>query len=264
MRPDSILTDDDSGPTLTSMTNAKRTPKASPIHPSVTAAVVYLRVSTDEQAESGLGLAAQEYACRMLAGNAGLSVEAVHTDDGVSGAVPFEERPGGRAVLELARSRRVGSVLMLDDTRLGRDVEFNLRAVRLLQAAGVRVHYAETGKTLDSSFECRMNLTLQGLMAEAYRDQVKKKTAAAMAELRRQGRKTGGAVPFGFDVLEDGHLVPNPAEQETLSLIRQLREEGRSLRAIAAELESRGIRTKSGGAAWAPKVLAGLLEREAA
>ena len=71
------------------MTSAKRTPKASPIHPSVTAAVVYLRVSTDEQAESGLGLAAQEYACRMLAGNAGLSVEAVHIDDGVSGAVPF-------------------------------------------------------------------------------------------------------------------------------------------------------------------------------
>ena len=246
------------------MTKTNQTPKALPMGGTVTRAVIYLRVSTDEQADSGLGLAAQEYACRLQAGTIGLEVVAVHVDDGVSGAVPFEERPGGRAVLEMARSRTVGSILMLDDTRLGRDVEFNLRAIRLLQAAGVRIHYAETGKTLDGSFECRMSLTLHGLMAESYRDQVKKKTSAAMAELRRQGRKTGGRIPLGFDVLEDGHLVPNVDEQETLGLIRRLREEGRTLRAIAAELEERGIRTKTGGSTWAPKVLADVLGRVAA
>ena len=71
-------------------------------------------------------------------------------------------------------------------------------------------------------------------------------------------------MPFGFNVTEGGHLVPNLDEQETLVLVRRLREEGRSLRAIAGELEERGIRTKTGGSTWAPMVLVGLLERVAA
>jgi DNA invertase Pin-like site-specific DNA recombinase len=234
--------------------------KPSPMGPKVTTgAAIYLRVSTEEQAESGLGLAAQEFACRKLAATLGLEVVAVFSDPGVSGGIPFEARPAGKALLEAARS--FGAIVVLDDSRLGRDVEFNLRALRLLQEARLRVHYAETGRTAEKSFESRMSATLNGLMAESYRDQVKKKTLAAMATLRRQGKKTGGLVPFGFDVAENGRLVRNSDEAEALELIRRLHGKGASLRAIAAELAARGILTKSGRSTWAPKVLAGVIRR---
>lgn len=101
-------------------------------------------------------------------------------------------------------------------------------------------------------------------VAELERDMTIDRTKAALRQKRTRGEKTGGTVPFGFNVLEGGRLVPNPDEQDTLVLVRRLREEGRSLRAIATELEARGIRTKTGGSTWAPKVLVGLLERVAA
>src|SRR4051794_20573904 len=56
-------------------------------------AVIYLRVSTDEQSASGLGLEAQLSACKAAASRLGLPVASVHQDD-VSGGLPLEKRPG--------------------------------------------------------------------------------------------------------------------------------------------------------------------------
>jgi len=100
------------------------------------------------------------------------------------------------------------------------------------------------------------------VMAQLEWDLVGERTAAALAHLRGQGRRISGKVPFGFD-LEGDRLIPNVGERSVLERIQSLRAEGRSLRGIAAELEREGVRTKSGGATWAPKVLASVLRREA-
>ena len=64
-------------------------------------AVVYLRVSTEEQATSGLGLEAQQAACEgAVAARAGELVRVV-ADEGVSGSVPAADRPGVRLALDL-------------------------------------------------------------------------------------------------------------------------------------------------------------------
>lgn len=55
-------------------------------------AVVYLRVSTDEQAESGLGLESQLSACRAAAERLGLAIASIHEDD-VSGGLPLDRHP---------------------------------------------------------------------------------------------------------------------------------------------------------------------------
>ena len=60
---------------------AKRTRKTEKI-PGV---VAYCRVSTEEQAISGLGLAAQEKAIKAECKRRGLPLAAVHTDAGLSG-----------------------------------------------------------------------------------------------------------------------------------------------------------------------------------
>jgi site-specific DNA recombinase len=56
-------------------------------------AVAYLRVSTDEQAQSGLGLEAQAHACRQWAAREGFDLAGPFADD-VSGAAPLDRRPG--------------------------------------------------------------------------------------------------------------------------------------------------------------------------
>jgi DNA invertase Pin-like site-specific DNA recombinase len=258
-----VLTKPRIGSTLTRMTNAKRTPKASPTVPSVTdrrPAVAYIRVSTDRQASEGVSLEAQEARLRAWAEANGADLVAVHVDPGLSGG-RADNRPELQAALADACRLRA-PLVFYSLSRVARSTMDTLAiAARLERAGADLVSLTESIDTTNAAG--KMVFRMLAVLAEFERDLVSERTVTAMAHLRSQGRRISGAIPFGFD-LEGDRLVPNAAEQETLSLIRQLREEGRSLRAIAAELEVRGIRTKSGGATWAPKVLAGLLERVAA
>lgn len=84
-------------------------------------------------------------------------------------------------------------------------------------------------------------------------------TALALRKRREAGLKNGGNVPFGFDLV-DNKLVPNKQEAESVALIHSLRKEGLSLREIIAELQVRGIKTKTGKEQWNPQVIRDILK----
>ena len=60
-------------------------------------AVLYLRVSTQEQAREGISIAAQEAKLRAYCELRGLHVAEMVTDAGVSGGKPMQSREGGTA-----------------------------------------------------------------------------------------------------------------------------------------------------------------------
>ena len=71
-----------------------------------------------------------------------------------------------------------------------------------------------------------------------------------LAAERNKGEKTGGHVPFGFALADDGRtLVERDDEQAIIRMIADLRAGGMSYRAIADELKRRNIDTKTGGEA---------------
>jgi DNA invertase Pin-like site-specific DNA recombinase len=73
------------------------------------------------------------------------------------------------------------------------------------------------------------------------------RTKAALKYKRANGKKTGGDIPFGYYLDADGQtLLTDPAEQEVISLIKELRREACSLKAICQELKHRGFPTKTG------------------
>src|SRR5215469_6279557 len=87
---------------------------------------------------------------------------------------------------------------------------------------------------------------------------------AAMRVKRGRGERISGHEPFGWDFGPDGLLVENRGKQKALAWIRELHEEGKSLREIAELLNGRGIKPKRskrwahssvlriGGREWAP------------
>jgi DNA invertase Pin-like site-specific DNA recombinase len=84
--------------------------------------VAYLRVSTDRQAEEGLGLEVQEQAIRALARTERHRVVLWARDEGVSGSNGLETREGLADALEALKSRQAGGLVVYRLDRLARDL----------------------------------------------------------------------------------------------------------------------------------------------
>src|SRR4051794_26534025 len=84
---------------------------------------IYLRVSTAEQADSGLGLAAQETRCTAMCAAKGWPSPVIYKDEGISGTLGRENRPGLDMLLMALDAGSVNAVVVLDLSRLGRNVQ---------------------------------------------------------------------------------------------------------------------------------------------
>jgi DNA invertase Pin-like site-specific DNA recombinase len=220
------------------------------------ATIFYLRVSTDEQAESGLGLEGQEVALRKAFGEP----DAMFTDEGKSGKDP--NREGLLNALDALKSGDVLAVAKRD--RLARDVYLSAWIEKEAKRRGAKIQSsAGEGTENDDPANVLMRQIIDAF-AEYERAMIGARTKVALSVKKSKGEKTGGDVPFGFDLDADGiHLVPNKREQAVIEMVADLRAEGFSLRQIATELEQRGIKTKGGQNAWHAKTISRVLKRVA-
>jgi site-specific DNA recombinase len=223
-------------------------------------AVIYARVSSEEQATSGLGIEAQLDAARRWAGAQALDVVGPFVDEGVSGSVGLDKRP---ALLEAIAALTPGGVLLVAKRdRLGRgdplliamiEAAVKRKRCRIVSAAG------EGTEGEDPS-----NILMRRLVdafGEYERLIIGARTKAALRAKRARGERYG-PTPFGSDLADDGRtLVDNPGELLALGQVRAWHAEGRPLRSIAAELDALGIRPKAGGATWSHSSVQRLLQR---
>jgi DNA invertase Pin-like site-specific DNA recombinase len=237
----------------------------------MTRAAIYTRVSTEEQAESGNGLNAQIDAARAYAERKGWEVIDVFPDEGVTGSVGLEKRP---AMLDAIAALGKGDVLLVAKRdRIGRldplpmamiEAAVQRRGARIVSAAG-------EGTENDDPASILMRRMIDAF-SEYERLIIKARTKSALKAKRTRGDKTGGLVPYGY-MLGEGRpgpkgstvktLVECPIEQEVIALIRQLRDAGETMQAIADNLNRRGIRRRKGGE-WNRSDVFPILNRAAA
>lgn len=218
-----------------------------PLPSSPRAAVAYIRVSSDHQAESGLGLDAQRAAIQAAAQRYGLQIVSTFEDAGISGAKGLQERPG---LLDAVNTLKRGYVLLIAKRdRLARDVVALALIERLITRKGARILSA-AGEGTDSDDPTALLMRrIVDAFGEYERLLIGSRTKAALKAKRAQGLRAGN-VPFGYQLAEDGQrLLVCAEEQAVIATIRVLRANRRSLRAIAGELNERGLRTRS-GTAW--------------
>lgn len=221
---------------------------------------IYTRVSTDEQAATGLGLAAQVAACESFAAKAGHAVAGLHTDAGVSGAAGLEDRPGLMAAI--AGLRRGDALMIAKRCRLGRDTMAILMIEKAVSRKGATILSADgIGNSDDPASQFMKNVIDAASVYE--RGLIRSRTKAALAAKRRAG-ELAGETPFGWTVGDNGCLIEVEAEQNVLRLIHELRQAGVSLRKIATILTDAGHRTKKGKAAWTHTSVKSILDRAAA
>lgn len=210
-------------------------------------AVCYLRVSTEEQAFEGVSLDSQDEKVRAYCLIAGLEIEAVIREEGVSAGRKLSERSGGRELLSLIQKKKVQHIVALKLDRLFRDAEDALHQSKEWDKADVALHFVDLGgQTINTSSAMgRMFFTMAAAFAEMERNLISERTATAM-NFKKSHKQVYSPVPYGFD-RNGEELVQNEQEQNTVQKIMKWREKGWSLQKIADRLNYLGIESKNGG-----------------
>ena len=199
--------------------------------------VLYSRVSTVDQADSGYGLSAQSEAIAAFVKREHLDVVGSFEDPGVSGTVPLEDRPGLSQALVTAITKGAGALVVARHDRLARDTLVALLIERTFADAGIRILYADS--TNGESDADRFTRTVLHAAAEqAKRDVVRRLAAGrAVKAAIKPGSYVGGRPPYGYRA--QGHeLVIDPDQAEIVRRIHKLARDGKSIRDIAAMIDS--------------------------
>src|SRR4029078_13353026 len=151
-------------------------------------AIAYLRVSTQRQQRSGLGIEAQRAAIARFAEAEGMTIlaEYVEAESGKGGDA-LDRRPQLAAALAAARTAKC-SVLVSKLDRLSRDVA----VVAGVMAQRVPFIVAELGRDADPFM-----LHLYAALAEKERRLISERTKAALADKRTRGIKLGNPRNLG-------------------------------------------------------------------
>lgn len=205
-------------------------------------AVAYLRVSTQAQGKSGLGIDAQKAAIERFAEAEGFAItfwfEEVETG---KGADALDRRPVLSEALYVARKSKAPVIVAKLD-RLSRDVAF----IAGLMAQRVPFVVAELGADADPFM-----LHLYAALAEKERSLISKRTREALQAKKKAGALLGNRTNLA--VAQAKGAASNAAGSKAFAdnvfpIIQTIKANGaNSLRGIADVLNARGVRTPRGG-----------------
>jgi DNA invertase Pin-like site-specific DNA recombinase len=221
--------------------------------------IAYTRVSTDRQAEHGLGLQVQERAIRAWAKAEGHVITAWYSDKGVSGSNGLDSREGLSAAFRELKAGRAEGLVVYRLDRLARKLASQETWIEMLEKAGRKVLSVTEPEYGDDETRTLVRQVL-GAISEYERAVIRRRMQSGRELKRSQGGYAGHGSPAFGTRSDSGVIVTDDAEAETVALIRQLAGSGMSLRSIAAELNARQVRSKRGGA-WHPQTVARVLAR---
>jgi DNA invertase Pin-like site-specific DNA recombinase len=219
-------------------------------------AIGYIRVSTEKQADFGVSLEAQEAKIRAMAVVQGADLAEAIVDAGES--AKSLKRPGMERLLSLVDAGAVDVVIIAKLDRLTRSVADLAELLKRFERRGVSL--VSVADSLDTrSAAGRLVLNIMVSVSQWEREAIGERTRDAMSHKRAKGERVG-TIPFGFRMAADGsRLEEEPAEQDILFRIRQLKAAGHTTRQIAEELNRQGFTTRR-GTAWRFQYVAAALK----
>ena len=181
----------------------------------MTTAAGYVRVSTEEQAREGYGLAAQEQAARAYCQAQGWELVEVYADAGRSGK-SMRGREALARLLEDAQAGRFQRIVFWKLDRLGRNLRDLLDICDTLESLNVGI--VSIQEAIDTGTAAgRMVRSFLGAVAEFEREVITERIKAGIAEKARQGELVG-PLPLGYKRDESGVVV---FEEAVALLVRE-------------------------------------------
>ena len=168
-------------------------------------AAIYVRVSTEEQAQHGYSLAGQEEALKNYCSAMGYEIYKIYKDEGKS-AKDIKNRPAMRELLEDAQNRKVSSIFIYKLDRFSRSLKDLILTIEKLKEWGVDfVSLQDRIETTSASGKLMFHIISS--FAEFERNVIGERTSFGMA----RKSKEGGAItkpPLGYKMV-DKRLEPD-------------------------------------------------------
>jgi DNA invertase Pin-like site-specific DNA recombinase len=206
----------------------------------------YCRVSTTKQSKDGTSIQSQENIIREWAESESCEILAIKCDEGISGTLPYSQRPG---IAHIMKYIRKGDILVVANfSRLGRNFNEAINITEKLSE--IEAYFISIDEGYDTT-ESTGKLTMQILasVAEHQALQISRYAKEAYKTFKELDRHYG-SVPYGYVKISDqpgSGLEEVPEEQNVIILIREMRrfvkDNGNptSFNDIADYLNERGI-----------------------
>lgn len=218
-------------------------------------AVIYARVSTDDQVEHGMSIEVQERVCREIAEKSGYLVLEVLKDEGKSGKAMIGRHSLKRA-MDLAEKGEIGAIFLTHNDRLARNASDHLILMKHFEDYGVKVNFVYQ-QGIDRSTAMGYTAdTMMALMSEYFSRNISEKTRKAISEKLKEGWFPGVA-PIGYMNVDNPNfrngeiskkiIVPDPKTAQYIKELFELYATGNyNIPELSDILYEKGFRTRRG------------------
>ena len=195
-------------------------------------AAIYIRVSTDAQAEEGYSIDAQKEQLSAYCISKGIKNYKFYIDGGWSGS--NIDRPEMQNLIKDVKDDKISHVIVYKLDRLSRSQKDTLYLIEDVFNPH-DVDFVSLNESMDTSTPMgRLMLGILSAFAQLERENIRMRTRMGMKERVKSGLWMGGGrVPYGYDYdKEQGILIPNK-DAENVRKIYRLYIEGKSPQEIS-------------------------------
>lgn len=217
---------------------------------------IYLRVSTDEQRERQT-IETQRRETARYCELRQMNIQGVYEDDGVSGTVPFSDRPQGSALWRDIAAGNVESVLVFRIDRIARRVIHTLNFVEHAERHKTKIISVSEQIDLTSAMG-RLMLQIAAVFAENERAVMRERSMAGRRRRAAAG-KISTPAPYGY-VIKDGDMMIDEEKAETVAQIFRWYASGTGMKEIVRRLVAVGTPSPR-GSRWLHSTLIYILKQ---
>ena len=217
-------------------------------------AVLYTRVSTEDQAKEGFSLSAQEERLRAYCMAKEWSIVDIYIDDGYSGR--SDDRPAYRKMMDEMDGWDILVVMKMD--RIHRNSKnFTTMMESLKENAKEFTSMQESFDTTTAMGRFVMDIIQR--IAQLESEQIGERVYIGMLQKAKEGSgHLGFNIPYGFQI-EDGDVSLIPGEAAVVRSMYEMYLKGASLSDICNGLMEEGVLTKKGRTHWEKKTVSRIL-----
>ena len=233
-------------------------------------AVIYTRVSTQSQVEM-FGLDVQRDKCQKMIEMKGWTLTRRYEDQGISGTLGRDGRPGLNELLEDAKAGKFDCVVFYALDRIARKVILVLQLIDEFDKLGIEMISCK--ESIDTSTPMgKFLISVMAGLVELERNTIVQRMKDGKEERRKKDGNTGGRLPYGYTRDENKNIVINQMEALGIRMIfdlkAELNDKGKkkyTLQEICNILEGKKInppRSKGKEAKWHQGTVHRILKRK--